>query len=599
MTVALLFWFGLLLPGYVVLRLTSREDLKSGLLGTIGLSYLAVFALLSPVSILGYLLGLPLAVMSGACVLSFLAALVEITRRKWWPDIVRLLLSGLGVTVLLVAGDLVMSARAGAFMRGDSKTHVARIRYLVDHGLSNVEPYVGGDYFFTAYHTNLLHSLHASCVQLTGVDVFGEWFISLVWAKLAIVGGIYFMVWAIFDRHWAAGLAVLFFLGAQAPVTFMLYPNQVAPLWLLTIMVGFAAQACRSPCDWRTPLKLAAGSLVVAQVHGLFGLFAGIALGPFLVCLFLIRLRRREPDRAQLAACVLALFVAAPFVLVGKVRLGEQGKPTRAQIVADQRFHHFENGWSMKKPGGAARYELMALGALCAMVGPRRKQAAVLIAAAGAAAVILFTPPICTAAIKAFGPQHTVYRMGTLLTIARFGLVPAALAVLMEPAFRSRWARELGCVVIFLLGMQFAPSKGKFSLKTYYETATAGPEVRDQWLTRLRNNRKFFQEHIPPGATVLTDVGTAMWLVMAYDCHVVIHQRLRHGIPDVPQRIADLDAMLSPETSWDVRRNLLERYNIHLLLIAADKQESLEWARAHVKEHWSGSGYLLIALDLK
>jgi hypothetical protein len=45
MALALLFWLGLLLPGYVVLRLTSREDLKSGLLGTIGLSYLAVFAL--------------------------------------------------------------------------------------------------------------------------------------------------------------------------------------------------------------------------------------------------------------------------------------------------------------------------------------------------------------------------------------------------------------------------------------------------------------------------------------------------------------------------------------------------------------------------
>jgi hypothetical protein len=88
--------------------------------------------------------------------------------------------------------------------------------------------------------------------------------------------------------------------------------------------------------------------------------------------------------------------------------------------------------------------------------------------------------------------------------------------------------------------------------------------------------REFFQEHIPRGATVLTDVDTAMWLVMAHDCYVVIHERLHYRIPGVKQRTGELDAVLSPKTPWDVRCGLLDRYDIHLLLIAADKQEPLE-----------------------
>ncbi len=84
MYVTLLFWLGLALPGYVVVRLWAKDDLESGLLGTLGLSYLATLAVLSPVSIACYLVGAPLSVFSAACCLSVLVAVVELTRRQWW-----------------------------------------------------------------------------------------------------------------------------------------------------------------------------------------------------------------------------------------------------------------------------------------------------------------------------------------------------------------------------------------------------------------------------------------------------------------------------------------------------------------------------------
>lgn len=94
MYASLLFWLALLLPGYVVVRRVSKDDLESGLLGTIGLSYLAVFGLLSPVSIVCYLLHAPLWVFSAICAIAVVAAAVEVTRQGWWRDAGRLVLGG-------------------------------------------------------------------------------------------------------------------------------------------------------------------------------------------------------------------------------------------------------------------------------------------------------------------------------------------------------------------------------------------------------------------------------------------------------------------------------------------------------------------------
>ena len=109
----LLFWLALLPPGYVVVRAFCREDLESGPLGGAALSYAAVLALLSPVSILCYVLRLPVAVMSFACVAAFLAGIAIITRRRWWREIVKLLAAGICVELAIVAADLALGHGLG------------------------------------------------------------------------------------------------------------------------------------------------------------------------------------------------------------------------------------------------------------------------------------------------------------------------------------------------------------------------------------------------------------------------------------------------------------------------------------------------------
>ena len=110
----LLFWLALGVPGFAVLCHIDRAELKSGLLGVIGLSYLATLAILSPISILAYVFHWPLAVFSGACVLAILVGLVEILRHGWWRQASRVLVGALGFEILLVLADCIIGGRVVA-----------------------------------------------------------------------------------------------------------------------------------------------------------------------------------------------------------------------------------------------------------------------------------------------------------------------------------------------------------------------------------------------------------------------------------------------------------------------------------------------------
>ncbi|MFQ5592366.1 MAG: hypothetical protein ACE5HE_14490, partial [Phycisphaerae bacterium] len=194
MMVTIAFWCALLLPGYAVARMVAPRDLESGLPGALAISFLAALVVLSPVSILCYLLSCPVAVLSSACILVLIAGVVQISRRGWWRDIAKLVAGGLGIELLILVTDVVIGGRVGAFLGGgDERMHLARVRFLLDHGFSNVSPYTHPGGFFNVYNTNLLHGLYASCSQLSGVDVPGAWCASLVLAKSLIAGAYYFL----------------------------------------------------------------------------------------------------------------------------------------------------------------------------------------------------------------------------------------------------------------------------------------------------------------------------------------------------------------------------------------------------------------------
>ncbi|HRX86845.1 MAG TPA: hypothetical protein P5572_17610, partial [Phycisphaerae bacterium] len=285
MFLSLFFWLALLLPGYALARLVDDEDSECGLMGMIGVAYLWAFALLSPVSILCYLLRLPVYVFSAACVAAVLGGVVVIHRRKWWGPLGRMVVAGVCLELVLVVVDLAFSARIGAFLSGDAESHVARIRFLLAHGFSNQGPFVNAPTFFWVYHTNIQHAMYAACSQLTGTSYLSVWYTSIVWAKLAIVGGTYYFAYKALRSRWAAWLPTLFLLVIVAPVTYLVYPNKVAPGWLLPIAMGFAIDVVRRPQRWVHPLKLVAVALVLAQVHSLYAFFMALVLGPIFAVL--------------------------------------------------------------------------------------------------------------------------------------------------------------------------------------------------------------------------------------------------------------------------------------------------------------------------
>jgi hypothetical protein len=79
-----LFFALLALPGLAILRRLHRPMLGEGVFAAIGPAYLASLAILTPVSVLGFLLRWPIEVLAAAYVVAIAIALVSL-----WPDLRR------------------------------------------------------------------------------------------------------------------------------------------------------------------------------------------------------------------------------------------------------------------------------------------------------------------------------------------------------------------------------------------------------------------------------------------------------------------------------------------------------------------------------
>lgn len=593
MYLSLLFWLALFLPGYALVRRFWWDESESGLLGVVGLSYLAVLGLLSPVSILCYVFHAPLAVFSWACALLVVAAAAEIVRRGWYRDWARLAVGAIGVELLIVLLDLAAGGIIGAMTGGDAPVHQARIRTLLDHGFNNFDPFVGPPYFFPIYHTNLLHALYAAGSQLTRVHYMGVWYASLPWAKLLVASGAYYMAWTVFHRRWPAWIAAVFSVGCHGPVIYMIYPNKVAPFWLLPLMMGFAVQAFRTPGSWRPASKLAIGSLVLGQVHGLYAALAGLTVGPVLGVTALWHLFKRRAAAWRFAACTAALAVALPFLLIAKheTRIGGEPLPPAPPGAGHPAFRHFENGqmamharfgWGI--PETRRDFLLSGLVVGCAALslrGPRRKEFGAFLAIIAATAALLFVPPLCTALLRVLGREWIVSRMGAVLHLGFIVLVPVAAAAFVERWTRWWWVRSVISLAALAAAIPFAPSKAPYRWQDY-GTALTGPRAaRQRYLDMGVLIRDFCEQNIPRGETVLTDEQSGTILAANHDCYVVAPRNSSNGVPDLPQRREDLRVMLAPDTPWEQRRELLRKYNITFF---RPDTPNARWHQGHVKE---------------
>lgn len=617
MYVALLFWLALAIPGYVLLRRFTPDDLQSGLLGTLGLSYLAIMGALSPVSILCYLLGAPLWVFSAACLLAVLLALFELTRQRWWGQLGRLLLAGLCLEMLFVLIDVGMGARIGTFMTGDARLHLTRIRFLVDNGFSNLDPFVAVPYFFPTYHTNLFHALSAACVQITGQDHFAVWFVSLAWAKILVAAGSYWLAWCIFQKSWPAWASAIFMIAIEGPVTFVLYPNKLCPFWAIPYVVGFAIQALQGPIAWRSCIKLAIGTLILGQLHGLYALFAVLLLGPVLTVAVLHKFIRRRADRWMAATCLLAIFAGLPFPVISKLKTAapqsaaadaptvsksDFDKLTRQPTILDTtagQFIELSNGWVMKNPrrgfgAGYWKYALLLAGAAVALATPRRKQVACMLAVTGVAIVVLFVPPVCTLLVKTLGAQWILGRFEFVLRMALMALVPSVAVFWLDRISGYWWSRGPISLLIVVLAANYFGHGSSYSWSNYRKIAFAPATHRLKELTQYRSHRQFIQDNLPAGETILSDPNTGMWFVAFYDCYIVAAESSSNGVTDLLQRRRDLMTMLQPRTPWPDRYDLLRKYHIRYFLPGPSP---FQWARPHIRSVSTGKNFALFLLD--
>lgn len=602
---SLLFWLALAIPGYAVLCRFDRGQLKSGLLGVLGLSYLATLGLLSPISILCHLLRLPVAVFAGACVLLVVAGVIEISRRRWWRDAGMLLVGAVGVELLIVVLDLVLGARTGAFMDGDARVHLARIRQLLDHGFSNDDPFVAGGHFFSIYHTNLLHGLYAACAWVTRIDYLSVWYASLPFAKLLVASGCYYLAWCIFGRYWPAWVAALFFLIARAPTNFLIYPNKICPWWLMPILVGLAVHACRPGCGWKDVIKLGVGTLVVGQIHGLYGGFALMLVGPLTAGFAVAKFIRRRADRWPQLACALVLAVALPFPLISKATSAKSSAgPEQAEQVTsaeEDEFLELGGGLRMKDPsggfgeGGGWRYYLLAGGAIAALCTRRRAEAARVLAVVLVAAAIFFVPPICSAGLAVVGQKWILSRLEFIFPISFAVLVPATIAFLIEGRTRFWWVRALLSVGACLAALAYAGQHGPFTWPDYVKAAMRPASERYKRLNKLRVLEAFFRAHIPSGETVLAEPDVGMGLVMFCDCHILAPTHGSMGVPGLSKLRDDNKQMVAEDTSWEARRQLLKTYGIRYFVFI----RRAEWWRAHVERYCECKGVRATVVELK
>ncbi len=601
MYVSLLFWLALILPGYVIVRRVWQDDLDSGLMGTIALSYLASLGLLSAVSIPCYIFHAPVWFFSTAYVVLVLGALLELTRRGAWRATGKLIAGGFCLELLVVVADMVMGIMVGTTTSGDAPIHLSRIRVLLEHGFQNFDPFVGAPHLFPIYHTNILHALHAACTQLTGSHHIPIWFASLPWAKLLIASSCFYLAWCVFEKRWVAWTAALFAVGWWGPVTYVGYPNKLAPLWLLPLMMGFCIQACRSTNGWRVPLKILMGSLVLGQVHGLYGAFAGVALGPLLTGLGVHRVIKRHADRWRTVACIVALGAALPFLLVSKTMVQPNEKSSQSAFT-DAPAHVNPEGkseWVTMKPrrGWGTpdwRTACLVAAAGCTLAGARRKQGVALLAIASVILVIFFLPPLLATAIAVFEQKWIVGRMGIVLDVAYIALVPTSFAYFLEPRLRLRPALIILSVAALAVGMSFPRRKETTSWQTYYTNIIAPRAVREKYLDMTKIVLDFCDRRLPRGETVLMGLDKGTVLCMVHDCHIVAPARGGNGITDLYQRRKDLAVMTHPQTPWETRRSLLRKYNITYFFPSV---ASTVWVPQHLKENCSEPGFRLFAID--
>lgn len=631
--VELLFWLSLALPGYVLVRSFAVEDLPAGFLGVFSVSTLGTLALLSPICIAGHLFGAPVWLFTTGVVGLLAWAVAHVTRKGWWPEVGQILLGSVCFEFVIVCCDLLLGARVGAFLGGDARVHLARIRFILDNGLSNQDPFVAASYFFPIYHTNLLHALYASASQIFQENPVPVWYNSLPWAKLVAISGTYHMTWCVFRRSWPAYAAALCCIGIRGPFTYVNYPNQLSFLWLCPLIIGFAAEACRAGVTWATVARIGAASLVLGQFHGLFAIFSIMAVAPSLAVVAAVYfLTHRRPQARKVVACAAVMFVGLPFPYVSKIKSAPATVAPLEDVAASARSGDFTpvgNGMVMRNPDSFWaslgdtwwRVGLLILGIAIVLSGRARWPGAMVVGIMLTPLAILYIPQICTPFLRIFREEWILARLGFYFVVCHQVLMAGAVAYGLDRfsirslvrAPISLLALQLGGNVIggfatvtatpipqpildALSRFAMVDHQRPYDWTMHFNAASAYSTDHLGHVYNLEEFRSKLRAFVPPGETILADPFSGIDLVALHDCHIIASGSASNGVLDQADRLRDVNMLLNPQLPWSARRALLQKHGIRYFM--PNPQIDYKWAESHVKRYEQVMGRLLIELDI-
>lgn len=587
------FWFALWLPGYAVLRRSAPDAIEGGTPSRVALGYLASFALLSPVSIVGYAFGWPLELLSTAIVLVVAAAAIFLVRDvartgvAWRP-------SGPALVVgTIIVADLLLSLSSGSHFGGDARYHVARVRMLLDYGFNSWNPLVPGQRFDPVYHGNLYHALLAAGGQLTGLRAPDVWALSWPWAKLVAASAAYHLAWVTFRERLLAWIAAAVFVVWMAPNSMLTYPNSVAPYWLGVLALAFLVDAFCRERGARPALGLAAVALVLPQVHGLYFAFVLMIAAPVLGLGWLRARIRGGVESRSFLLCACALLLGAPTfgvtlweranasaeetlvrrappLVVSEALAAQPSSPERAVAVERRRergFVRLEGGQWMLDPSSLwnpASSRIQLLLALAFGLATRRRRAlGVLAAVTGIVLAAVHLPPLCTFLVEVARAPWIVRRFVGILGWLHLVVAPGALFFLLLERWPRAWLRW-GCLAAAIGYAHLAGFDSEPWTRTAYLERALDPGELQARLRRHAHRRAFFDQAIPSGATVVARLDSSPALVMDCDCYrlALARDEPSHGVADMAERQVATDLLLGRELDIHERQIILRHYGV-------------------------------------
>ncbi|HKP63775.1 MAG TPA: hypothetical protein VJV78_43875 [Polyangiales bacterium] len=652
-----LFWICLCLPGYALARRLWPAIHEAGLLSVIAFSVLGGFLVMSPVSMLGYALGAPVGLFSGALALTVVAGGAFLVRARADRELLACLRREPVVGWLALFALLWLQARVGSYFSGDATFHLGRVRVLLQHGFTNRDIYLADYHFQHIYHTNLLYPLYASLSQLTGQTFLEAWFYSQAWAKLLVAAGHYALGWGVTRRRFVAWLLALTMITANAGETYTAYPNMLAVGWLLPLLLGSGFSLLTPDPPPRQAWAVAAAALVLGQVHALYAVYAGLALAPGLQAALLWP--RLPVRRSLIAFGLLGTLLAAPFLLVSQFGFRPQPKtdppaavvaqpaaapapapaappaPRERDLAADvgkgkaavptpavaAGGGHLEKGLELNeqtglvyfgpdKMGGTGFIALGCAGFLLALIGAgmRRldqplRRGPLMAAAFGALplSLVLFIPKWTTLALDVLQQAFTVARLSTVLSSLLLLGACAGVGALIEltPSGKPRRVSE-ALVLLFAIGAATRlTGHAPLFFGELVQMARAPREQRYATLEMLEARRQMLERVVPPGTTVLTTARFARTVVMLCDCYVIIADRGHTYVSFSQERRDQLVLMNGLSTPWDQRVELLKRYGLSLVVFESRHLRRIyRWTHEHGKVIGEAAGLEVVQLQL-